>query len=225
MRDGSHSLVAPYALDALDEEEQRGFEEHLATCERCREELAALREAAASLAYGAAGPAPPNALKDRILTQARAERPNVASLPGRRARRWTAPVAAAAALAAAVALGIGVWSATRPATRDAFASVLAQPGARVVPMGSRGVVAVAPDGTAALALTVPRAPAGKAYEAWVIEGGTPKRAGLFDGREGASVLDLERPVRTGAIVAVTLERAGGVDRPTQKPLAASGAVS
>jgi hypothetical protein len=39
------------------------------------------------------------------------------------------------------------------------------------------------------------------------------------------VLDLERPVRRGAVVAVTLERAGGVDRPTQKPLAASGEVS
>ncbi len=224
MRDGPHSLVAPYALDALDEEEQRSFEEHLATCELCREELAGLREAAASLAYGAAGPAPPSALKERILTQARTERPNVTALPRRRSR-WTAPVAAAAALAAAVALGVGIWSATRPETSDPFASVLAQPGAKVVPMGGRGAVAVAPDGAAALALSVPHAPAGKAYEAWVIEGGTPKRAGLFDGSEGTSVLDLERPVRRGAVVAVTLERAGGVDRPTQKPLAASGEVS
>ena len=46
-----HSLVAPYALDALDESDERSFEEHLALCERCREELAALREAAAALAY------------------------------------------------------------------------------------------------------------------------------------------------------------------------------
>ena len=45
-----HSLVAPYALDSLGDEEERGFEQHLATCERCREELAGLREAAASLA-------------------------------------------------------------------------------------------------------------------------------------------------------------------------------
>jgi len=219
-----HSLVAPYALDSLGDEEERGFEQHLATCERCREELAGLREAAASLAYGVAGPEPPTALKERILTQARAERPNVTALPrGRRGR--AAPLAAAAALAAAVALGFGVWSATRPATRDSFSAVLAQPGARLVPLDGRGAVAVAPDGTAALAFTVPPAPAGKAYEAWVIQGGTPKPAGLFEGGDRTSVLDIEQPVRRGAVVAVTLERDGGAKRPTQTPLAVSRAVS
>jgi anti-sigma-K factor RskA len=219
-----HSLVAPYALDSLGDEEERGFEQHLATCERCREELAGLREAAASLAYGVAGPEPPTALKERILTQARAERPNVTAIPRRRRGR-AAPLAAAAALAAAVALGFGVWSATRPATRDSFSAVPAQPGARLVPLDGRGAVAVAPDGTAALAFTVPPAPAGKAYEAWVIQGGTPKPAGLFEGGDGTSVLDIEQPVRRGAVVAVTLERDGGAKRPTQTPLAVSRAVS
>jgi anti-sigma-K factor RskA len=224
MLDAPHSLVAPYALDALDGEEERAFEEHLATCEQCREELAGLREAAASLAYGAAGPAPPSALRERILTQARAERQNVISLPARRSR-WAAPVAAAAALAAAVALGFGVWSATRPASTDAFAHVLAQPGAQVVPMDGRGAVAVAPDGSAALALSVPRAPSGKTYEAWVIQRGTAKSAGLFAGSDRTSVLHLDRPVPRGSVVAVTLERAGGVDQPTQQPLAATSEVS
>jgi anti-sigma-K factor RskA len=219
-----HSLVAPYALDSLGDGEERDFEQHLATCERCREELAGLREAAASLAYGIAGPEPPTALKERILTQARAERPNVTALPRRR-RGWAAPLAAAAALAAAVALGFGVWNATRPETRDAFSAVLAQPGAKLVPMDGRGAIAVAPDGTAALAFTVPPAPAGKAYEAWVIQGGTPKPAGLFEGGDGTSVLDIEQPVRRGAVVAVTLERDGGAKRPTQTPLAVSRAVS
>ena len=49
----SHSLVAAYALDSLDEGEERDFEAHLADCERCRDDLAGLREAAAMLAYGA----------------------------------------------------------------------------------------------------------------------------------------------------------------------------
>lgn len=223
MRDDAHSLVAPYALDALTDEEARDFEEHLAGCEQCRGELAGLREAAAGLAYGAAGPEPPTALKERILTQARADRPNVTPLERRRS--WAVPLGAAAALAAAVALGIGVWSATRPSTNDAFAKVLSTPGAKVVPMGTRGAVAVAPDGKAAIAVTFPRAPSGKTYETWVIRGGTAKRAGLFSGRDGTSVLSVEQPVQRGSVVAVTLERAGGVDRPTQKPLAATGAVS
>src|SRR5262245_42677471 len=129
-----HANVASYALHALDEGESRDFEEHLAVCERCREELAGLKEAAAALAYGADGPAPPPELRDRILAQARAERPNVTSLPARR-RSWTAPLAAAAAIAASVAIGLGVWTATHGDSGDAFTQVVAQPGARVIGMG------------------------------------------------------------------------------------------
>jgi len=215
-----HSLVAPYALDALDLHEEREFEEHLATCESCRQELARLRETAASLAYAAPGPAPPLALKERILDQARADRPNVVSLPRRRS--WTAPLAAAAAVAAAAAIGLGVWGETRSTSTDPFAAVLAQSGARVVPMGDRGALAVAPDGSAAIALSAPNAPAGKTYEAWVIRNGTPKRAGLLS---GTSTLRIQRPVGTGAVVAVTLERTGGVDRPTTPPVAQTRALS
>ena len=220
MAENPHADVAPYAMDALDPNEERAFEEHLASCEACREELASLREATAALAYGAAGPAPPAELKLRILEQAKAERPNVVSLPPRRS--WTTPLAAAAAIAAAVAIGVGVWAATRPTTNDAFTSVLAKPGAQIVPMGDRGTLAVAPDGTAAIALTVPRAPEGKTYEAWVIRDGAAKRAGLFS---GTTVLRIQRPVKPGSVVAVTLERSGGVDQPTTKPLAATEAVS
>jgi anti-sigma factor RsiW len=220
MATNPHADVAAYAMDALDVDEERAFEEHLASCEACREELASLRETTSALAYGALGPIPPPELKQRILAEAKAERPNVVSLPRRRS--WTAPFAAAAALAAAVAIGVGVWAATRPATNDAFTSVLAKPGAKLVPMGDRGTLAIAPDGTAAIALTVPRAPAGKTYEAWVISDGAAKRAGLFS---GTTVLRIQRPVKPGAVVAVTLERSGGVDQPTSKPLAASKAVS
>lgn len=220
-----HSLVAPYALDALDDDEGRSFEEHLAGCERCREELAGLREAAASLAYGAAGPAPPPELKERILAQARSERENVDSLPARRRRSWTAPLAAAAAVAAAVAIGLGVWTATRPDEGSPLAKVLAQPGAKLVPMGDNGAVAVAPNGKAAMALRVPKAPSGKTYEAWVIRNGKASPAGLFHGSDGTSDVALGRNVPRGSVVAVTIERSGGVTQPTQKPLAATETIS
>jgi anti-sigma-K factor RskA len=216
-----HANVAPYALHALDEDESRDFEQHLAVCERCREELAGLKEAAAALAYGAEGPAPPPELRDRILARAREERPNVTSLPARPRRNWTAPLAAAAAIAACVAIGLGVWTATRGDSGDAFTRVVAQPGARVIGMGSQGALAVAPDGRAALMLRVPRAPDGKTYEAWVIRGQSAKPAGLFGGGAGASVVDLSRRVPHGAVIGVTVERAGGADQPTQKPFVAS----
>jgi anti-sigma-K factor RskA len=216
-----HSLVAPYALNALDDDECRAFEEHLAVCERCRNELAGLKEAAASLAYGAVGPAPPPELRERILTQARSERANVASLPQRR-RSWTAPLAAAAAIAASVAIGLGVWTATRPATENAFTTVVSQPGSRVIPMGDQGAVAVARDGDAAIVLRVRKAPAGKTYQAWVIRDDGIESAGLFRGGGDASVVKLSRPVPRGSVIGVTVEKAGGAPQPTQQPFVASG---
>ena len=100
-----HSLVAAYALDALDEGEEREFEDHLAECERCREELAGLREAAAALAFATPPTTPPPELQQRILEQARSERPNV--VPLHRRRRWAATLAAAVANTATGAMNIG----------------------------------------------------------------------------------------------------------------------
>jgi anti-sigma-K factor RskA len=218
-----HSLVAPYALDALDEDEEHSFEEHLAVCERCREELASLREAAAAMAHNAPPMAPPPELKERILAQARSERPDV--IPLRRRRNWTAPLAAAATIAAAAAVVLGIWATSLSGSKDPLESVLSKPGARLVSMGPSGAVAVAPDGDAVLAVSVGRAAAGKTYEAWVIRGGMAKPAGLFPGRAGTSVVELTRPVPSGSVVAITRERAGGVPQPTTKPLAQSGPVS
>ena len=61
------------------------------------------------------------------------------------------------------------------------------------------------------------APAGKQYEVWVILGKRVVSAGLFEGGLGRDVIGLTRLVPAGATVAVTLERHGGVNAPTQKP--------
>jgi anti-sigma-K factor RskA len=223
MRNDVHALVGPYALDALDDGEERDFEQHLALCERCREELAGLREAAASLAYGAPQAVPPPDLKERILTQARAERSNV--VPLRRRRNWTIPLAATTAVAACAAVVLGIWASSLQNSKDPFETVLAKPGSRLVSMGSAGGVAVAPDGTAVLAVAVPSAPADKTYEAWVIRAGRAKPAGLFSGGAGTSIVEIPRPVPSGSIVAVTLEHKGGSQQPTSKPLAQSEKVT
>ena len=217
MAEELHSLVAPYALDALDAPDERSFEQHLALCERCREELAALREAAAALAYGPSPAAPSPQLKERILAQARSERTNV--VPLRRRRSWAIPLGAAAALAAAIALAVGI--ATRSSGENAFTRVLSQPGAKVIKMGGgSGALAVAPDGEAALALRLPRAPAGKTYEAWVVRPNAIRPAGLFGGGK-VTVFRLLRRLPRGSVVAVSIERAGGARKPTQKPFIAS----
>jgi anti-sigma-K factor RskA len=219
MADNVHALAGAYALDALDEGEERSFEQHLALCERCREELAGLREAAATLAYGAPPAVPPPELKQRILAQARSERPNV--VPIRRRRNWTIPLAASAAVAACAAVVLGIWAASLQNSKDPFEGVLAKPGSRLVAMGHNGAVAVAPDGSAVLALAVPAAPTDKTYEAWVIQAGSAKPAGLFPGGAGTSIVEIPRRVSSGSIVAVTLEPKAGSRQPTTKPLARS----
>src|SRR5437588_974512 len=226
--DAIHELTAAYALDALDEREEREYEAHLARCPRCREELASFTETATSLAYGVESPAPPPGLRDRILERARAERPNV--VPLRPAwRSWTA---AAAAVAACAAIGLGIWAVTlsRSLDRERSAkeqqagvlSIVSDPAARRFALsGSHGTLVVSHTGAGALLVSNLRpAPSGKTYEAWVIQGKTPRRAGTF-GQE--KPLRLTRPVPNGAVVAVTLERHGGVDSPTGRPITSTKA--
>ena len=67
--------TAPYALGALDADERASFEQHLATCAQCAAEVRELQEVAGLLATAATPVAPPPALRDRILADARAVRP------------------------------------------------------------------------------------------------------------------------------------------------------
>jgi anti-sigma factor RsiW len=217
-----HDLTAAYALDALDPEEAREYEAHLARCERCRDELASLSEAAGALAYAAEAPVPPAELRARILQQAQRERPNVVPLRPRR----LAPLGAAAAVAACVAVALGVWAASlsnKLDRRDAelraqerVAAILAAPSSRTIAFG-RGALVVGRSGEAALVVhNLKDPPSGKTYEAWISAGGAPRPAGTFDGGEIVSV-PLDGAVEPGASVLVTVERDGGVDAPTQKP--------
>ena len=232
-RDDIHELTAPYALDALDEHEVREFEQHLRDCERCREEVAMLRETAASLAHDSPAVAPPPELRARILATARAERGNVVPLRP----RWAAPVAAVAAVAACAAVALGVWAATLDHTlgnRDAALrnqaralAVAASPDARRISLtGGHGALVVTPDGRAALLLSgLPKPGAGNVLEAWVISGGAAKAAGVFSGKGSSTAVALERGVPTGATVAVTIERSGGAQQPTSTPILRSGSTA
>jgi anti-sigma-K factor RskA len=215
-----HALTAAYALDALDEADEREYEAHLRGCESCRDELAAFTDAATSLAYAVDAPAPPPALRERILESARAERAVV--VPFRPRRRVSYALGAAAAAAAAVAIGLGVWGNSLSNQVDALESksaILADPNARSVDLtGADGRVVVSESGDAVLVVGLDSAPSGKDYEAWVIEDEAPRRAGLFDAEEGRDVVRLRERVPPGAVVAVTLERDGGVDAPTGAPL-------
>ena len=209
--DTLHDLTAAYALDALGPDDALAYEQHLAGCERCQEELASLGAAAGSLAYAVLPVEPPPALRERILQAARDERPNVVPLRPR-------PLAAVAAVAACAAVGLGVWNILLHNDLNSRHEAL-----RGVPLtGASGSVVVGTAGTAALVVSnLVSAPAGKTYEAWVIEKGKALPAGTFGGGGRTIVIHLTRSLPAGAIVAVTLERAGGVEQPTREPFITS----
>jgi anti-sigma-K factor RskA len=206
-------LSAPYALDALDAAEERTFEEHLARCAECRADVTAFRETAASLAHIPFGPAPSTALRERIVEQARGERSHVVPLR----RRWALPAAAALAAAASIAaIGLGIWGASLSSKVHREQQTSAEM-RRLI--GVEGSLLVTPSGQGTLVVSnLERAPQGKTYEAWVIEGGKPRPAGTFAGGQGRLGIALTRSVPAGAIVAVTLERAGGARLPTSAPI-------
>jgi anti-sigma-K factor RskA len=210
-RQGIHELSAAYALDALEGEDRRRFEDHLAQCGGCRDDVASFQAAAAALAYDVDVPAPPTALRERILERARSEQPrNVLQF---RPRRWALPVATGvAAVAACAALAFGLWAVS-------LNNELGDRAEAIELIGADGSLLIEPSGEATLIVDgLGRAPAGQTFEIWVIEEDRPLPAGLFPGAPGRSVVPLSRPVPDGAVVAVTLERAGGVEKPTGDPL-------
>ena len=208
-----HELSAGYALDALSPEEERAFEQHLAHCPRCQDDLATFSETAALLAFASPPAARSEALRGRILSAARGEHARV--VPMRR-RRWAYPIAAVASCAA---IGLGVWAATlysQLSRSHALQTLSLQ--------GRSGSVVVTRAGDAALVVSgLKPAPAGRAYELWVLSGTRAEPAGLFTAGRGTTMVRVGRHVAHGERVAVTLEPASGSPQPTRKPLLVSSA--
>jgi len=216
--------LAAFALGVLDPEESARVERHLASCASCRAETQAFAETAWVIAE-TQGRDVPSRVRAAIVERARAEGPGRSSLADffRRPVPLLVPVALAAVLVLSLA---GYGTARRDA--DRYAAVVAQTvGAKVVPLaatgavgGIRGSLVIPANGAAPyLILDLPPAPAGKTWEAWVIRGETPLRAGITDER-GLTTLTLSASVASGDTVAVTSEPAGGVDAPTGDPVLA-----
>jgi anti-sigma factor RsiW len=221
--------LAAYALGVLDGDELRAVTGHLESCPSCRAEARAFAETAWTIAetQGRDGPA---SLRGAIVERARGEqRPRTASwLAG----LWTelrrpVPLVVPLALAAVLIVALAAYGGARR-DADRYAAVVANAvGAKVVPLaatgaatGVRGSLVVPANGSAPyLILDLPPAGVGKTWEAWVIRGDVPVRAGVTDER-GVTTLTLTTGVVNGDTVAITAEAAGGVDTPTGTPVLA-----
>jgi anti-sigma-K factor RskA len=221
--------AAAYALGALDESEARAFEEHLAQCPRCRDELAALREAVGALPGAAPDVAPPPELKQRVMATVRAEAPlrarshdaaEPAGPPAKpeRSRPWPwrrtprVAIAAAAALAIVVAVVAVTLSVGSGATTRTYAGVVHAPGATasLIRSGQTGQLTYR---------GLPAPPTGRIYQVWLKRGQQapqPTRT-LFSDRTGS--VTVSGSLRGVQSVLVTDEpRPDGSRAPTRAPI-------
>ena len=164
-------LLGAYVLGALDEQEVREVDEHLASCPDCSRELDDLRAMEAAL-----GEVPPEAMLDgppeggdlllqRTLHQVRSERGGVA-----RRRQFT--VGIAAAVVAAAVLGGGVWIGKGTAPSDGGNTALPTQSAAPDPAGTK--LASVTDSTTGATLTVKVVPAAGWVRLNMRAGGIPE---------------------------------------------------
>jgi anti-sigma-K factor RskA len=239
------------SVHALDGDEQVRFEAHLAAgCAQCEETQRELALAAAALPLALPEiPVPPE-LRDRVLARVgsaprRARPPGRARAEGGRSRSWRW----AAGLVAAGVVGLIAWDQyeLRSALERQQASVarleheLASQRTLTSLVGGTDSSVAALKGTAPapqadgwiawsparksgflVVHNLPMAPAGKQYQLWVIAGGQPVPAGVFDVDNlghASMVVAVEAPAPDG--FAITLEPAGGGPAPSGAPLMTS----
>ncbi|TRV72842.1 anti-sigma factor [Streptomyces sp. 130] len=243
---GLHTLTGAYALHALPDSERRDFERHLGDCEACSTEVRELSETATRLGLAVAAPAP-RELRERVLREITTVRQEPPALPRRErspdrrggAARWSRFALAACLAAAAGFGGIAVWQhqEAREAQRQADAArlraeqvarVLAAPDAKTasgaLKGGAQGTVVVSrgQDRAVFLASGLAEAPSGKVYQLWFDDGGTMRPAGLMRATGPSSTTYttlLDGPVGGATGMGVTVEPAGGSERPTSAPVA------
>ena len=228
-----------YALGIAEQPERGEISEHLNRgCDVCGAGVKRALETAALLGASAPEAQPSAQLRRRILASVGSEE--------RRVRfNWLPILAVAAALAIAVYFGVNSRRNAQESARlrdemraqtaqiaqltEAFA-ILSGPSTTeasfggVQPRPPRGKVFVNADrGVLLIASNLPRTPADKIYEMWIIRKGAakPVPAGLFQSQDDGNAIH----VRPGAVdmastaaVAVTVENEAGADQPTTTPL-------
>jgi anti-sigma-K factor RskA len=236
-----HTLTGAYAVDALPDDERRAFEDHLAECEACAQEVAELQATASHLGSASVA-APPPGMRDAVMGRigdVRQEAPVVSNLTDHprasTARRWMSTLLAPAAAVMAIAI-IGLSAvvvdlssrldrveagstqmAEVIAAADAVTLDIETPGdesARLVMSPGRSEAVLLVDGMEA-------APADHSFAIWLIDAeGVPHPAGSFDvDQDGRATRVVNGGLDTTAAIGVTVEPDGEpLTEPTTDPL-------
>lgn len=220
-----------YILGAADPAERDEIREHLQRgCEVCMAELKRARRMTALLGHAAGEAAPSPKLRKRILASVGVEERHFGWSPFLAAATVLALFAAFyfsgrerdyATLAARLDTQLRTQTIELTRLNEAFA-ILNGPDTRVTSFGqgSKGKVFVNPAvGVLLIASNLPKAPAGKTYEMWVVPKGgkAPVPAGTFQSDASGNAMHIQRgavDLNDTAAVAVTMENEGGATRPT-----------
>lgn len=247
--------LARYALDELTGGERKELEQHVENCAACRRELQTLRGDLGLLGLTSSGPQPPSRSKERLMRAIAAEPRGAAESPVRARGLWAALIPALAALVLLlVALGLLQVNSrlknqmAELSSRDQQQTAELERANEELRLLSSGEaihvslkpqnMPMQPSGTAIfspsqkrmmfMASNLAPAPAGKAYELWIIPAaGAPIPAGVFkpDNHGNAMMVDHTMPEGVEAkAFAITIENERGSDRPTSAILL-TGAVS
>lgn len=223
--DEIEELLGAYALDALDNDEREAVEDHLVTCPRCREEVAAHREVAALLGNTTAPGAAPHELWDRISASLQDKPPALATIRPSSWRRlvFIVPLgAAAAALVLAVAL-----LATKVSNLDgeigslskvqSVGSVILNPAHRTIRLTSatstwQAEAVVLPNGEGYLLNpSMPALGPSQTFQLWALSGGKVVSLGVLGAHPNGVAIRVE-PAMTALMI--TAEPLGGTPEPT-----------
>jgi anti-sigma-K factor RskA len=218
-----------YAMGVAEDPERTEIRAHLDRgCEVCMKEMKRARQVASMIGAAVAPAEPSSKLRRRILASVGVEQRSFGWAP------WLGLVAALSLV------GVFYFEARESSSLEELAAVRSQLRQQAVDLtrlneamtimtgadtkqvnfgaGAKGKVYVNPaSGVFLMASNLPPAPAGKAYEMWIIpKGAKPVPAGMFQSQADGTAMHIQRgPVDTnGMIVAVTLEVQAGVAQPT-----------
>lgn len=236
MNPEAHALIGAYSLDALPDDDRRDFEEHLAVCGFCREEVSQFQSVAALLAV-VVEETPPVVVREQVLRRIdllRQVPPSASPGPGLkrsvalRGPRLAPMFATAAAFVLAVTLGVTLGGRADPGQQQR-AELLSSPDARTVLLSGAGTGNInylySPSvGRGLLAAAGLQAPDGdEVYQLWLIRGGTPASAGTFSPGAGGEGLELlvDADAAGAEAIALTVEPQGGSPAPTGAVIASA----
>ena len=224
-----HDLVqeslGAYALGAMPADELAQIRAHILNCEACMRDADALAEAASSFGITAGSVPLPSGFSQRVLEQVRADRPASVAISPRTTRRWsTVLVGGIAALVTVVAVSTVVAMRSDLDRAEAvLTAVLHGEGLDLRgPSGAVGKVTSSGSGTLFAATGMQPAPADHDYQLWLLRDGEPVSAGTFDIDDGIGIVETDLSLEAFDGAAVTIERDGGVDRPTGDAVLTSG---